>query len=94
LATNGQGGTRLAARLGMQTSRNTILHRIMEVPNLSLPSVVYLGVDDFSFRRGYRFGTILVNLESHRVVDLRAFPPSGNRSSMDVPAARSSGGQP
>jgi transposase len=32
--------------------------------------VLFLGVDDFSFRRGYRFGTILVNLESHRVVDL------------------------
>jgi transposase len=32
--------------------------------------VVFLGIDDFAFRRGYRFGTILVNLESHRVVDL------------------------
>jgi transposase len=31
---------------------------------------VYLGIDDFAFRRGCRFGTILVNLESHRVVDL------------------------
>jgi transposase len=29
-----------------------------------------LGIDDFSFRRGGQFGTILVNLESHRVVDL------------------------
>jgi transposase len=29
-----------------------------------------LGLDDFSFRRGYRFGTILVNLESRRVIDL------------------------
>jgi transposase len=29
-----------------------------------------LRIDDFAFRRGYRFGTILVNLESHRVVDL------------------------
>jgi transposase len=29
-----------------------------------------LGIDDFAFRRGYQFGTILVNLESHRVVDL------------------------
>jgi len=42
----------------------------MDLPNVSTGSVVFLGRDDFSFRRGYRFGTILVNLESHRVVDL------------------------
>jgi len=70
LATCGKGGARLAARLGIQTSRQTILRRIMDLPNVSTGSVVFLGIDDFSFRRGYRFGTILVNLESHRVVDL------------------------
>src|SRR3989440_4791072 len=42
----------------------------MSLPHPPASSVVYLGIDDFSFRRGYRFGTILVNLESHRVVDL------------------------
>ncbi len=70
LATCGKGGARLAARLGMQTTRPTILRRIMGLPDVSGSSVVYLGIDDFAFRRGYRFGTILVNLESHRVVDL------------------------
>jgi transposase len=40
------------------------------LPDVSGGSVVYLGVDDFAFRRGYSFGTILVNLESHCVVDL------------------------
>jgi transposase len=70
LATCGKGGTRLAARLGMHTSRQTILRRIMALPDLPTGSILYLGIDDFSFRRGCRFGTILVNLESHRVVDL------------------------
>jgi transposase len=70
LATCGKGGTRLAARLGMQTSRQTILRRIMALPDPPVGSILYLGIDDFSFRRGCRFGTILVNLESHRVVDL------------------------
>lgn len=42
----------------------------MDLPDVSVGTIVYLGIDDFSFRRGYRFGTILVDLESHRVVDL------------------------
>ncbi len=70
LATCGKGGVRLGARLGIETTRQTILRRIMELPTVLTGSVLFLGVDDFSFRRGYRFGTILVNLESHRVVDL------------------------
>jgi transposase len=70
LATCGKGGARLADRLGIQTTRPTILRRIMALPDTPVSSVVYLGIDDFAFRRGYRFGTILVNLESHRVIDL------------------------
>ncbi len=70
LATCGKGGARLAARLGIHTTRPTILRRIMALPGAPASSVVYLGIDDFAFRRGYRFGTILVNLESHCVVDL------------------------
>jgi transposase len=70
LATCGKGGVRLAARLGIQTTRQTILRRIMDLPDVLTGSVLFLGIDDFAFRCGYRFGTILVNLESHRVVDL------------------------
>jgi transposase len=62
----------LAARLGIQTTRQTILRRIMDLPDISPASILYLGIDDFSFRRGCCFGTLLVDLESHRVVDLLA----------------------
>jgi transposase len=70
LSTSGKGGARLAARLGIQTSRQTILRRIMDLPDPACGSVFHVGIDEFAFRRSYRFGTLLVNLESHRVVDL------------------------
>ncbi len=70
LATSGKAGVRLGDRLGIETSRNTTLRRIMDVPDDPRASVVYLGIDDFAFRRGYRFGTILGDLESHCVIDL------------------------
>ena len=70
LATCGKGGSRLAARLAIQSTRQTILRRIMDLPSPSKSFVQLLGIDDFSFRRGFRFGTILVNLETHRIIDL------------------------
>ena len=70
LATCGKGGTRLQPAWEYSTTRQTILRRIMDLPDPLSGSILFLGIDDFSFRRGCRFGTILVNLESHRVVDL------------------------
>nr|WP_236031759.1 hypothetical protein [Ktedonospora formicarum] len=40
------------------------------------------------YHRGYRFGSILINLESHRVVDLLPEPPSRNRRCVDAPTTR------
>jgi hypothetical protein len=40
LATSGKGGARLAARLGIQTTRQTILSRIMALPNVLRGSVL------------------------------------------------------
>jgi len=70
LATCGKGGARLAARLGIRTTRQTILRRIMALPDFPAESILFLGIDDFAFLRGRRFGTILVNLETRHVVDL------------------------
>jgi hypothetical protein len=49
LATCGKGGARLAVRLGIQTTRQTILRRIMALPDVAPGSVLYLGIDDFRF---------------------------------------------
>ncbi len=70
LATCGKGGPRLAARLGIRSTRQSLLRPIMDLPPLAPCSVLLLGIDDFSFGRGQWFGTILVNLERHPVTDL------------------------
>ncbi|SRR6266516_1279701 len=56
LATSGSLGTRLAARLGISTSWMTILRRVMALATPEADSVTTLGIDDFSFKRGRRFG--------------------------------------
>ncbi len=72
LSTSGCLGTRLAARLGISTSWMTVLRRMMDLPTAAAGSVVALGIDDFSFRRGRKFGTILVDLDLHQVIDVLA----------------------
>lgn len=70
LATGGRLGGRVTDRLGIETSRQTILRRIMALPTEPVGEVIELGIDDFSFRRGRKFGTILVNLQTRQVIDV------------------------
>ena len=70
LATGGRLGVRVTDRLGIQISRQTILRRIMALPTAPVGPVVELGIDDFSFKRGRTFGTLLVDMQSRRVLDV------------------------
>jgi transposase len=70
LATGGMLGVRVTDRLGIQTSWMTILRRIMALPTVPIEQVTQLGIDDFSFKRGRKFGTILVDMISHDVIDI------------------------
>ena len=69
-ALGGEPGTRLADRLGMKTSPATLLRVMRRNTVAERPTPRVLGVDEWAFRKGHHYGTILVDLEQHRVVDV------------------------
>jgi transposase len=70
LALGGNPGARHAATLGVPISRTTLLHRICSNDADPIPPVRVLGVDDWAWRKGSNYGTILCDLERRRVIDL------------------------
>jgi hypothetical protein len=70
VALGGATGARLAARLRLLTSAAALLRLVRAAPVPHTPALQVVGVDEWAWRRGHRYGTILVNLADHRVGDL------------------------
>jgi transposase len=71
LALGGRAGARLARRLGLLASRSTLLrevHHRAAAACVRAPRV--LGIDDWAWKKGHRYGTILCDLEKRKVIDL------------------------
>jgi transposase len=69
-ALGGEAGGRLAGSLGMPTSPDTLLRRVRDWLGEPGPAPRCVGIDDWAIRKGQRYGTLLVDLERGRVLDL------------------------
>src|SRR5215510_9012279 len=70
VALGGRPGARLAFGIGIKIGRDALLSRVRCAETAQSNTVRVLGVDDFAFRKGQSYGTILVDQERHQVVDL------------------------
>lgn len=70
LALGGRPGQSFARRLMLPVSNDTLLRvvRRHDTPETATPRVV--GIDDWAWKRGHRYGTIVCDLERRRIIDL------------------------
>src|SRR5258707_1136566 len=66
----GQLGTRQADRTGIATTPSTLLRHLMQLPAPVTRAVRVLGVDDFAWKKRFTYGTILVDLERRKIIDV------------------------
>jgi len=69
-ALGGEAGSHIAGMLKIACSADTFLRLIRRTTLTSHLTPTHLGVDDWAFHRNVSYGTILVDLQDHRVVDL------------------------
>jgi len=69
-ALGGHAGARLAERLSLPASATLLLRRLRQFIGPLSPTPRVVGIDDWAYKRGQKYGTILVDLEQHRVLDL------------------------
>lgn len=66
----GRVGAKVTSRLSIGVSRQTLIRQILRnpAPLLTMPKVI--GIDDFAFRKGQVYGTLLIDLERRKALDL------------------------
>ncbi|MEF9908683.1 ISL3 family transposase [Streptomyces sp. P5-A9] len=70
LALAGRAGARMARVFGVPVSRSTVLRLVAALPEPQPPAPRVVGVDEYATRKGRVYGTVLVDVETRRPVDL------------------------
>ncbi|MER6952305.1 ISL3 family transposase, partial [Nonomuraea sp. NPDC000554] len=70
LALGGRPGARHTARLACAVGRSTLLRLLRSMPDPQVATPRVLGVDEFAWRKGHTYGTVLVDVEGGHPVDL------------------------
>jgi transposase len=70
VALGGAAGARQLARQSIPVSRNTVLRRVRHLPTPAYPPPQVVAIDDWAWRKGHRYGTIVVDLERGCPIDV------------------------
>ena len=70
LALGGRPGQSLAWRLLIPVSKDTLLRVVRSHSPGSCTPPHVVGIDDWAWKRGHRYGTIICDLERHRIIDV------------------------
>lgn len=70
LALGGEAGAVVGRTLGILGSADTILRQVRALTPEPAPPPRVVGIDEWAIRKGQRYGSILVDLERHRPIDL------------------------
>jgi transposase len=72
LALGGRPGSRMMARLAVPWSKDTLLRAVRREAAAvgTAPPATVIGIDDFAWRRGHSYGSIVVDLERRTVIDI------------------------